>query len=147
MSTKNLVAIKETDVRTIIIASIAVLASLPVFADIVRHSGIPNALWGTWAVNAEACQQDSKSSITLSEKAYGNSDLQCIVDWVSEMPSGQGPVYSARLLCSPTKGSGEKTPSNVVLLSKANNQLSIGTDIYNLKIHQRCSPADRAKAR
>ena len=133
--------------RTIIVAAIAVLASLPAFADIVRHSSVPKALWGTWAVNAEACQQDKKSSITLSEKAYDNSDLQCAVDWVSEMPSGRGPVYSARLLCSPAKEPGKKTPSNVVLLAKDNDQLSIGADLDNLKIHQRCSPVDRATVR
>lgn len=133
--------------RTTIVAAIAALASLPAFADIVRHSSVPEALWGTWAVNAEACQQENKSSITLSKKAYSNSDLQCAVDWVSEMPSGQGPIYSARLLCSPAKGSGEKTPSNLVLLSKDNNKLSIGADLDHLKVHQRCSPVDPATAR
>ena len=127
--------------RTAIIAAITALASLPASADIVRHSSIPKALWGTWAVSADACQQSNGSSIVLSEKAYGSSELQCAVDWVSEMPSGQGPVYSARLQCSPAKGPGEKTFSNMVLVAKDSNQISIGANLDNLKIHQRCFPS------
>ena len=130
-----------------LLAVVAVFVSHAALADVKRHKSIPAPLWGSWAPSAEACNKTDKSVIALSAKSYVSSEVNCSVDWVSETPGARGSIYSAHLQCSGTAERAQKTFSNIVLLPKDANQLSIGADFSSLKIYQRCLASEPATTR
>jgi hypothetical protein len=83
--------------RAVGVQAIAMLifASSSALASDVRHSGFPESVVGMWAPESEACKDATKSTVTLSEKAYERSDASCAIDWVTETASADGPVYAA----------------------------------------------------
>jgi hypothetical protein len=84
--------------------STSIVALLPQVANahVVRHSSIPQALWGTWTTAGVTCADGDKTAIVLSAKAYVSPAASCTVDSVSETPGEQGATYSARLQCTKT---------------------------------------------
>jgi hypothetical protein len=128
------------------IASLTLIAVLLAYAaavaDIVRHASVPDALRGTWAPSAEDCDRrdkdKDKSVITLAAKSYDGADGSCAVAWVSETPSPQGPRYSARLQCKATTGQEGASATNVLILPKDQNQVSMGPGFDSLKVYRRC---------
>jgi hypothetical protein len=107
-------------------------------ADVVRRQSVPEVLWGTWAPAVESCDAENQSRFTVDAKSYVSSTLTCKVDWVAETAGGQGSAYAARLICSKTKDGGGEFPSNVVMVPKDRQQILAGSDLNNLKVHQRC---------
>src|SRR6266436_3682118 len=82
-----------------LLAVIVVLSSQPAVA-VKRHASIPEPLRGSWALSADACNNQDKSAFVLSANSFTGSEGSCSVLWVSETASVRGPNYSARLRCT-----------------------------------------------
>jgi hypothetical protein len=110
----------------------------------VRHTTIPESFWGRWAPGTEVCKNADKSVIVLSATTYVSSQANCTVDWVAETAGAGGPIYSAHIQCSNRAGKAQRTTSNLIILPKDANQISVGSEFGNLKLYQRCSPNEPA---
>jgi hypothetical protein len=128
-----------------LLAVIVVLSSQPAVA-VKRHASIL-PLRGSWALSADACNNQDKSAFVLSANAFTGSDGSCSVLWVSETASVRGPNYSARLRCT-NQRSQKRPESNVIIRPNAGtNQISLGADFSSLETYQRCSPSEPATRR
>jgi hypothetical protein len=119
--------------------AMTIFVSSAALASDVRHSGFPESVAGVWAPDAEACKDAAKSAVTLSVKAYERSETSCTVDWVTEMATADGPVYSAHAQCSKPSEPAQKIISNLMVRPKDNSQISIGSDFDDLKVYRRCA--------
>jgi hypothetical protein len=119
----------------------ATFVSHAAVADVKRHEFIPESLRGSWAPSTEVCKDSDKSIVVVSAKTYSSSEANCTVVWVSETAAARGAVFSAHLLCSKPDKKASKTQSDVILSSKDNNTISIGSRFSNLKDYQRCGTA------
>jgi hypothetical protein len=129
-----------------LLAVIVVLSSQPAVA-VKRHASIPEPLQGSWALSADACNNQDKSAFVLSANAFTGSEGSCSVLWVSETASVRGPNYSARLRCT-NQRSQKRPESNVIIRPNAGtNQISMGADFSSLETYQRCSPSEPATRR
>ena len=136
------------------ILSVALLISQAALADVVRHTVIPEAFRGTWALDQEDCGEAKKSDankgdtnksvIVLSAATYTSSDAKCTVLWVTETAAARGPFFSAHLQCSAANRS-TTSASNVLLLANGADQIFSGPAFDNLKTYRRC-PAGAAPA-
>jgi hypothetical protein len=133
-------------------ASTLVLLSLVpyvAFADIKRHSAIPEQFWGKWATSADDCRHADKTYIALAAKSYANADMNCSVDWVAETAAARGALYSARLRCA--KPGSPPALSNIIFrrsdAETDTDHILAGTSYSNLKAYGRCSAAEPVTAR
>jgi hypothetical protein len=79
-----------------IVALAGLFLSSVSFADVVRHSGVPEHFWGKWAPGADLCRDDEVAFV-VSEKGYVTAQESCEVQWVAETPGRSGPIYSAHM--------------------------------------------------
>src|SRR5215469_16658433 len=98
-----------------IIALACVFLSNPSLADTVRHPGVPERFWGTWAPSADLCR-DNKSTFVVSAKGYVTS-ANCAIQWLTETAGSDGPIYSAHLRCSSLTAPQETTEVNQIIVS------------------------------
>lgn len=135
---------RERDHGTIAVLTTAVtFGAHAAVADVKRHQFIPESLRGSWAPSSGACKDADKSIIVLSAQTYTSSEANCRVFWVSVTPRAGGPLYSARLQCSKPNDEAQKTFSDVMLLPKDVNRISIGAG-SELRDYQRCSASEPA---
>jgi hypothetical protein len=126
--------------RMAFLVSIAVFAPNVAAGDIVRHSSIPQAYWGTWMASEGACGDADKPAIVLSAKTYVSPTANCTVDYVSETAGAKGPFYSARLLCSDApSGARKKSAVYLIIRPGTADQISVGPGFDSLVVYQRCS--------
>jgi hypothetical protein len=118
---------------------IAVLAPNVAKSDVVRHSSIPQAYWGRWAVTPETCGDADKPAIVLSGKTYVSPTANCTVDYVSETAGPKGSFYSARLSCSDGAGGApKKSGLNVIIRPGDGDSISVGPGFDSLVAYRRC---------
>ena len=123
-----------------ILALITVLAPQVATAHAVRHHSMPEAYWGTWALDAGPCKDADDSAIVLSANAYAGPAGKCAIEYVTETPGPHGAIYSARMQCSsPGPQSQKKTIANLVIRSDNASQISAGPTFDSLKTYHRCS--------
>ena len=125
-------------VRFVLPAVFALLIGQTATADVVRRAVIPASLWGTWALNLDACN-NADNVIVLSAKGRDSSEVICTVDWVSQIPGARGSIFSAHLHCRRTANGSDNTIDNVILVPTDANQASVGPDFSSLKSYQRCA--------
>ena len=128
--------------RTLVLAIVVALASPAVSAREIRHDAVPDIFWGTWAPGTDACKEKDKP-IVLAAKAYAGLAGTCDIDYVTEIPGRNGPIYSARMRCS-SSGAQAKTIANLIIRPEDGGQISAGPTFENLVAYRRC-PADGAK--
>jgi len=121
-----------------VIALVSALLPSASLADTVRHQSAPERLWGTWAPNAELCDDD-KSVFVVSAKEYTTSQTKCSIQWVTETAGSAGPIYSAHMRCANPAPPNELTEVNRVFVSNDSEELSAGPAFNQLKSHRRCS--------
>jgi hypothetical protein len=122
-----------------ILASIALMAQHAALARVVRHSGLPQAYWGTWATDADKCGTGDKSAIVFSAKSYSGPGASCDIDYVSETAGAHGPIYSARLLCSDATGNAKnRSVLNVIIRPDDGDRISVGSTFDSLVAYRRC---------
>jgi len=121
-------------------ALLAALLPQATAAHVVRHNAMPAVYWGTWAPAAEACRDGDKTAFVLAAKRYVGPAGSCAIASVSETPTPNGAMYSARMEC-PGKGAQAKkiTVVNLIIRSDKDDQISVGPSFENLTAHRRCS--------
>ena len=141
--------VRETEtMRTIaVLTTAAMFVAHAALADVKRHEFVPESLRGSWAPSTEVCKNADKSIVVLSAQTYTSSEANCRVMWVSETAAAGGPLYSAHLQCTKPDDEVQKTVSDVMLLPKDVNQISIGASFSDLKDYQRCSASEPAAPR
>jgi len=127
----------ENKAMRTIIALAGVFLSNPSLADTVRHPGVPERVWGTWAPSVDLCRDD-KSTVTVSGKSYVTGQENCEVRWVVETAGRSGPIYSARMRCSSLAAPKQTTESNRIIVPNESGQLSVGPEVKELKTYHRC---------
>lgn len=127
-----------------LLAVIVVLSSQSAVA-VIRHASIPEPLRGSWALSADACNNQEKSAFVLSANAFTGSEGSCSVLWVSETASVRGPNYSVRLRCMNQRS--QKLSNVIIRPDNGTNRISMGADFTSLETYQRCSPSEPATRR
>jgi hypothetical protein len=122
--------------RTIIALAYVFLSNVSL-ADTVRHPGVPERVWGTWAPSVDLCRDD-QSTVTVSRKSYVTGQENCDVQWVVETAGRSGPIYSARMRCSSPAAPKRTTELNRIIMPNESGQLSVGPDVKELKTYHRC---------
>jgi hypothetical protein len=125
--------------RTAITLVVSLAISAPAaIADVKRLASIPDALQGSWAPSADACENADQSAVALAAKTYAGPAGNCTVMWVSETAGPQGAIYSARLRCPNERTQQELSEADLVIRPDDTNQISVGPDFSSLKTYQRC---------
>ena len=122
--------------RMIIALACVFLPSLAL-ADIVRHSGVPEHVWGKWALSTDLCRDDN-STVVVSGKGYVSAQESCKVQWVAVTAGRNGPIYSAHMRCSSLTVPEQTTALNRIIVPNGGGQLSAGSDFKELKSYHRC---------
>ena len=118
---------------------IVLLAPQIAMARVVRHGSIPQAYWGTWMPSTDACGGSDKSAVTLAAKTYKGPTGSCAVEYVSETPGAEGPIFSAHLRCS-SSGAQKQTTSTTDLLMRPDKdgRIALGPGFETLVAYRRC---------
>jgi hypothetical protein len=120
-----------------VIALVCVLLPGVAAADSVRHLSVPERFWGTWAPSTDLCRDD-KSVFVVSAKGCVTSQANCTIQWVTETPGGDGPIYSAHMRCSNPAAPEQTTEVNRIIMPNDRGELSAGPDFSQLKFYRRC---------
>ena len=125
--------------QTAIPSVMSLLVSTVATADIVRHSSLPEAYWGTWVGTAEPAREGAV--IVLSAKSYISGEASCSIDWVSQTASARGSVYAAHLQCINGAKGHERVVENLIIRPNSMDGIEVGSEYANLKSYRRCSAA------
>jgi hypothetical protein len=104
-----------------IIAAVS-LATVALASD-VRLLSFPDSVIGAWAPSAGACKGPGEGRIDISAKTYSTPDETCEISWITVTASRDGPVYSARSICTQTKTGGKNPPSYLIVSPRPDNML------------------------
>jgi hypothetical protein len=74
----------------------------------VRILSLPDSVLGAWAPNANACQGSGDGKIDIAARTHRTADMNCQISWITVTASRDGPVYSARSMCTQTGTTGAK---------------------------------------
>jgi hypothetical protein len=109
-----------------VVATIATaLLSTAASASDVRLLSFPDSVQGSWAPSADACKGSAPGKVDIAAKAHSNADANCEVSWITVTPSRDGPVYSARSMCTQTKTGKKLDPSYLVVTPRPNNTVLV----------------------
>ncbi|WP_407528435.1 hypothetical protein [Methylobacterium oryzisoli] len=109
-------------------------------ADIKRHKAVPETFWGQWVPVDRSCVKDDQTALSITASAYTGAGSRCTIDWVDETAGRAGPIYSAHMRCA-TGEQQQPSIANLILVSRENNVVSLGSEFRNLQSYQRC-PAE-----
>jgi hypothetical protein len=127
--------IRQSAIPTVMVILVSAVAT----ADVVRHSSLPEAYWGTWVGTAEPATEGAV--IMLSAKSYVSGEANCTVDWVSQTASARGSVYAAHLRCINRAKENDRVAENLIIRPNSMDRIEVGSEYANLKSYRRCSPA------
>jgi hypothetical protein len=111
---------------------------IPVYGG-VRHTTIPESLWGSWAPSNDLCTSIQKSVFVLSASSYVTPQADCAVSWVVETAGPSGPIYSAHIQCTKRGLKAQKTTSDLLIVPRNTDRISLGYEFDRLKTYRRCS--------
>ena len=114
------------------------LTSLAAVGDEVRHTKFSRDLLGTWASSQEFCSAKDKTSITISEAQFDNSDGNCTVQWIVERAAARGTTYGIHARCVDPSQPDKTSVVDLILWPQSSDRISIGKAFDDLKIYQRC---------
>jgi len=125
--------------KTVLLALVVVLTAPAVSAREIRHDAVPEAFWGTWAPGADACKEKAAPAIVLAKKAYAGPAGSCDIDYVTEIPGRNGPIYSARMRCAGSGATAKKTANLIIRPEDAGQAISAGPTFESLVAYRRCA--------
>jgi hypothetical protein len=113
--------------RILSLVTIITAASLSTaaFASDVRLLSFPDSAMGTWASSADLCKSSGDGKIDIAAKTYSMSDETCEISWITVTASRDGPVYSARSMCTLTRTGQKNPPSYFVASPRPDNTLVV----------------------
>ena len=121
-----------------VVAAVTAIATGAARADALRHTMIPKDVWGTWAAKREFCTSNDKSRLITIKEGGSTGPLEnCVVEYVVEAGSQNGPIYSAHMLCT-DKDDPAKVSSRVFIVIPRGDTLSAGSDFLDLQTFYRC---------
>jgi hypothetical protein len=133
---------RKTMRGTVLVALIAALSLQVAAAREIRRETMPEAFWGTWSPNGDACKDGDTSAIALSAKAYAGPSGNCAIDYVTEIPGRDGAIYSARMSCAGSDAPAQKKAiANLIIRADNAEQISVGPSFEGLVVHRRCPAA------
>lgn len=101
------------------IAPLAILAAVvcttAASASEVRILDLPDSVRGAWAPSDDACKGSAPGKVDIAAKMHTAANASCTIAWITVTPSRDGPVYSARSVC--TRSSGEKEPASYLVVT------------------------------
>jgi hypothetical protein len=128
--------------RTLLLAVAVALASQDVSAREIRRDAVPDTFWGTWAPGNEACNDKDrdkrKPAVVLSANSYAGPAGSCVIDYVTEIPGRDHPIFSARMHCMDKGGAQAKAVANLIIRPDASDQISAGATFESLVAYRRC---------
>jgi len=110
-------------------------------ADEVRRIHFAEALFGTWAPNADLCTKDDKSKIEISNLKYAGPEGNCSVRWIVETAAAGGTNYSVHAFCADPSKPADSTVTDLIIRSQPNERILVGKSFDALKPYQRCDGA------
>lgn len=121
----------------------ATLFSAAASASDVRLLSFPDSVQGSWAPSADACRGTAPGKVDIAAKTHSNADANCEISWITVTPSRDGPVYSARSMCTQTKTGTKLDPSYLVVTPRPDNTLLVRMPFAKpdaqLVTYQKCS--------
>ena len=129
--------------RAVLLAVIIALASPSASAREIRRDAVPEPLWGTWAPGTDACKEKAALAIVLSKKAYAGPAGSCDIDYVTEIPARDGPIYSARMRCSGSGVTAKKVANLIIRPEEAGQAISAGPAFESLVAYRRCRASNQ----
>lgn len=125
-----------------LVAIAALLSATTAFASDVRIPNLPETVIGAWAPSADPCRGSGPGRIDIAAKRHGDPETSCAIAWITVTASREGPVYSARSVCTRTRTGIKEEPSYLVVTPLANDRLLVrvndaGAD-GKLMTYQKC---------
>jgi hypothetical protein len=97
-----------------IVAAMAALATAAAASD-VRILSLPDNVHGAWAPSADACTASGEDRLDIAARTFSMPDQTCEIAWITVTAARDGPVYSARAMCTQAR-SGQKDPPSYLLV-------------------------------
>jgi hypothetical protein len=120
----------------------ALLTASGALASDVRILSLPETVVGAWAPNADACRGSAPGKIDITATQHSDPETSCTISWITVTASRDGPVYSARSVCTRTRTGAKDQPSYLVVTPLANNRLLVriadNSDDGKLSTYQKC---------
>jgi hypothetical protein len=91
----------------------------------VRILSFPDSVRGSWAPSADACKGSTPGKVDIAEKTYSSTDTSCEIAWITVTPSRDGPVYSARSMCTETRTGKKLEPSYFLVTPRPDNTVLV----------------------
>ncbi len=106
-----------------LVALAALVPATTALASDVRIARLPDTVIGAWAPNADSCTGSAK--IDIAARQVSVSEASCTIAWITVTSSRDGPVYSARSVCSRNDASSAPQPLYVLVTPLANDRLMV----------------------
>lgn len=103
----------------------AMLPSAAASASDVRILNFPDSVLGSWAPSADACRGSVPGKLDIASKTHSSADLSCEIAWITVTASREGPVYSARSMCTQTKTGKKLEPSYFLVTPRPDNTVLV----------------------
>jgi hypothetical protein len=103
----------------------ALLPAAAAFASDVRIPALPESVIGAWGPNADACKGSAPGKVDIAAKTHSTADASCEITWITVTASRDGPVYSARSICTQTRTGRKEEPSYLVVTPRPDNTLLV----------------------
>jgi hypothetical protein len=111
-----------------LVAVFALLPATAAFASDVRILNFPDTVIGAWAPSADACSGQAQGKIDIAATQHGDPEMSCAIAWITVTASREGPVYSARSVCTRTRTGAKEDPSYLVVTPLAADRLLVRVD-------------------
>lgn len=108
-----------------LVTVLALLSATAALASDVRILSMPETVIGAWAPNADACSGSGQGKIDIAAKQHSDPETSCAIAWITVTSSREGPVYSARSVCTRTRTGTKQEPSYFVVTPLANDRLLV----------------------
>jgi hypothetical protein len=125
-----------------LVAIAALLSATAAFASDVRIPNLPETVIGAWAPSADACSGSGSGKIDIAAKQHSDPETNCAIAWITVTASREGPVHSARSVCTRTRTGMKQEPSYLVVTPLANDRLLVrindASDDGKFMTYQKC---------
>lgn len=130
-------------IRSVVTIAATVLFATAAEASEVRMLSLPDSVLGSWAPSADACDGSAPGKVDVGAKTHSDEDMSCEVSWVTVTASRDGPVYSARSICTQSKSGKKLEPSYFLITPRPDNKVLLRMPFApldkQLVTYQKCS--------
>ena len=110
-------------IRSVVTIAATALFATAAGASDVRMLSFPDSVHGSWAPSADACDGSAPGKVEVSATMHSDAEMTCDVSWITVTASRDGPVYSARSVCTQTKTGKKLDPSYFLITPRPDNKV------------------------